>query len=175
MYISAQTEERLSDQLKPILASAIRNELGKRPFADLLSAERGEMMTHIKAALNRDARQYGAQIVDVRIKRADLPTGVPLASAFERMRSAREQEATSIRAQGSKQAQIIRAQADADAARTYAAAFGKDPEFYDFYRAMQSYRATFAGDGQPAGEQQGATTVILSPDNEYLRQFRGRK
>ena len=69
-------------------------------------------------------------------------------SAFDRMRTAREQEARSIRAQGAKQAQIIRAEADAEAAQTYAASFGKDPDFYDFYRAMQSYQTTFVGDGQ---------------------------
>jgi membrane protease subunit HflC len=175
MYVSAQTEARLSDQLKPILGSAIRNELGKRPFAALLSAERGEMMSHIKAALNRAARQYGAEIVDVRIKRADLPSGIPLSSAFDRMKSAREQEATSIRAQGYKTAQIIRAGADAEAAKTYAEAFNKDPQFYDFYRAMQSYRTTFTGEGQPQSEEHGRSTVILSPDNDYLREFRGRK
>ena len=107
-------------------------------------------MDNIQAGLNRVARQYGAEIVDVRIKRADLPDGTPLESAFERMRTAREQEAPTIRAQGQKQAQIIRAEADADAARIYADSFGKDPDFYDFYRAMQSYRDTFGTDGYEA-------------------------
>jgi len=175
MYRTAGTEQRLGDQLKPILASAIRNELGKRPFAALLSAERGEMMGNIKKALNTAAQQYGAEVIDVRLKRADLPPGAPLTAAYNRMASAREQEATSIRAQGQKQAQIIRAQADAEAAKTYADAYGKDPQFYDFYRAMQSYRTTFAGEGLPPGEEQGRSTVILSPDNDYLREFRGRK
>jgi membrane protease subunit HflC len=175
MYRSAGTEARLGDQLKPILASAIRNELGKRPFAALLSAERGQMMGNIRAALNAAAQQYGAEVVDVRIKRTDLPEGTPLTSAYQRMASAREQEATSIRAQGAKQAQIIRAQADAEAAKTYADAYGKDPEFYDFYRAMQSYRTTFAGEGVPPGMEQGRSTIVLSPDNDYLREFRGRK
>ena len=87
------------------------------------------------------------------------------------MRTAREQEARSIKAQGAKQAQIIRAQADADAARTYAASFGKDPDFYDFYRAMQSYQVTFVGDGQ---EKVAPTTIILSPQNDYLKEFTGR-
>ena len=73
MYISARTEENVSDQLQPILGSALRNELGRRPFAALLSPERGQMMDNIQTALNRVARQYGAEIVDVRIKRADLP------------------------------------------------------------------------------------------------------
>jgi modulator of FtsH protease HflC len=169
MYVSARTEERLSDQLKPILGSAIRNELGKRPFAALLSAERGQMMTNIKNALNRVARQYGAEIVDVRIKRADLPEGTPLDSAFERMRTARQQEAGAIEAQGYKQAQIIKAEADAEAASTYAEAYGKDPDFYDFYRAMQSYETTFNQ------QNQGRSNVILSPDNQYLKEFRGRR
>ena len=102
----------------------------------------------------------------MRIKRADLPEGA-LESAFSRMQAAREQEATTIRAQGQKQAQIIRAQAEADAARTYAESFGKDAEFYDFYRAMQSYDYTFTNG-------QGGTTILLSPDNEYLTQFKGQ-
>jgi membrane protease subunit HflC len=174
MYITAKTEMRVSDQLKPILGSALRNELGRRPFAALLSPERGQMMTNIKNALNRVAAQYGAEIVDVRIKRADLPDGTPLQSAFSRMQTAREQEARSIRAQGSKQAQIIRADAEAEASSTYAEAYGKDPDFYDFYRAMQSYETTFlpAQAGQP---EKGRTSIILSPQNDYLREFRGQR
>ena len=173
MYISAGTEERVSEQLKPILGSALRNELGRRPFAALLSPERGQLMQNIQVALNRVAAQYGAQIVDVRIKRADLPEGTPLQSAYERMRTARQQEARSIRAQGLKQAQIIRAEADAEAANTYAEAFGKDPDFYDFYRAMQSYEATFVNDG--TGREMGRSSIILSPSNDYLREFSGRR
>jgi membrane protease subunit HflC len=173
MFISARTEERVSDQLRPILGSALRNELGKRPFAALLSPERGQLMQNIETALNRVARQYGAEIIDVRIKRADLPDGTPLESAYQRMQTARQQEARSIRAQGAKQAQIIRAEADAEAASTYAEAFGKDPDFYDFYRAMQSYEATFLADG--SGGEMGRSSIILSPNNDYLREFRGRR
>ncbi|MET0249395.1 MAG: protease modulator HflC [Sphingobium sp.] len=169
MYIAAGSEERVSDALRPILGSALRNELGKRPFAALLSPERGQVMENIEAGLNRVARQYGAQIVDVRIKRTDLPDGTPLESAFNRMRTARSQEALTIRAQGAKQAQIIRAEADANAARIYAESFGKDAVFYDFYRAMQSYRYTFASD------KEGQTNMVLTPDNEFLRQFRGSR
>ena len=174
MYISAQTEENVSAQLQPILGSALRNELGRRPSAALLSPERGQMMGNIKTALNRVAQQYGAEIVDVRIKRADLPTGSPLDSAYDRMRTARQQEARSIQAQGLKQAQIIRAEADAEATATYAAAFNRDPEFYDFYRAMQSYDVSFNNPNVPAG-QRGRTNIILSPNNDYLRQFRGNR
>jgi membrane protease subunit HflC len=171
MYIRAGSEDQLREQLKPILGSEVRNELGRIEFAALLTPERQGIMESVRNSLNRIARQYGVEVLDVRIKRTDLPDGAPLASAFDRMRTARQQEARSIRAQGMKQAQIIQAEADAEAARTYAASFGKDADFYDFYRAMQSYRSTFIGDGQdkPAG-----TTVILSPQNDYLKEFTGR-
>ena len=171
MYLSARSVEGVEQQLRPILGSQLRNELGKRPFAALLSPERGGLMNNIQAGLNRVASQYGVEIVDVRIKKADLPTGTPLESAYERMQTARQQEARSIRAEGQKRAQIIRAEADAQAARVYAEAFGKDAQFYDFYRAMQSYQTTFTAQGD---EKTARTAVILSPDNQYLREFTGR-
>jgi membrane protease subunit HflC len=171
MYIRAGNETQLREQLRPILGSEVRNELGRVEFASLLTPERQGIMDSVRTSLNRIASQYGVQVLDVRIKRTDLPDGAPLSAAFDRMRTAREQEARSILAQGAKQAQIIRAQADADAARTYAASFGKDPDFYDFYRAMQSYQTTFIGDGQ---DKIGGTTIILSPQNDYLKEFTGR-
>jgi len=171
MYISARTESQLQEQLKPILGSEVRNELGKIEFAALLSPERQGIMDNVRTSLNRIASQYGVQIVDVRIKRTDLPDGAPLESAYDSMRTAREQEARSIRAQGMKQAQIIQAEADANAAKTYAASFGKDADFYDFYRAMQSYRQTFIGE---PGKQPAPTTIVLSPQNDYLKEFTGR-
>lgn len=168
MFRSIQTEEKLSNQLRTILGSSLRNELGKRSFSQLLSPERGQIMANIQTALNIQAAKYGAEIIDVRIKRADLPEGTPLDSAFARMQSERNQEATAIRAAGSRDAQIIRGQAEAESARIYAESFGKDPEFYDFYRAMQSYEETFVSG-------KGDSSVVLSPNSEYLRQFRGRK
>jgi len=171
MYIRARNEEQLREQLRPILGSEVRNELGRIEFASLLTPERQGIMDSVRTSLNRIARQYGAEIIDVRIKKTDLPDGTPLQSAFDRMRTARQQEARSIRAQGAKQAQIIRAEADAEAARTYAASFGKDADFYDFYRAMQSYQTTFVGDGQ---EKAAPTTIVLSPDNAYLKEFAGK-
>ena len=172
MYITARgSEDRVEAALRPILGSQLRNELGKRPFSSLLSPEREGAMENIRIGLDRVARQYGAEIIDVRIKKADLPDGTPLESAYDRMRTARLQESRSIRAEGSKRAQIIRAEADAEAAQIYAAAFGKDPEFYDFYRAMQSYQTTFLGDGQT---KPAATNIILSPNNSYLKEFTGR-
>lgn len=167
MVRNAGTEENLRTQLVPILTSVVRQELGRRSFVNLLTAERGSAMSNIRQALDRQARQYGAQVIDVRIKRADLPDGTPLEAAYRRMETDREQEAAAIRAGGLRDAQIIRAEADADAARTYAAAYGKDPEFYDFYRAMESYRRTFENG-------QGNSSIVMSPDNEYLRQFRGQ-
>ena len=123
-------------------------------------------MHNIRTLLDKEAREYGAQVIDVRIKRADLPDGTPLESAFTRMQTAREQEAATIKAKGLKDAQIVRAEADAQAAKIYAQSYGKDPKFYDFYRAMQSYDTTF-------GSKDSQSTIIMSPDNEYLKQFRG--
>ena len=165
MYKTIRTEDRLREQLRPILASSLRNELGKRSFLTLLSPERGQVMDNIQASLNTQARKYGAEIVDVRIKRADLPAGSSLQAAYERMKSARYQEAVSITAEGQKEAQIIRAEAEGKAGEIYANSFGKDKDFYDFYRAMQSYRRTFE-------TGKGDTSVILSPDNDYMRKFR---
>lgn len=164
MYRTIRSEDGLRDQLRTILGSSLRNELGKRTFTALLSAERGQVMENIQSALNREASKYGAEVIDVRIKRADLPAAT-LQSAYNRMRSARNQEAIAIDAEGQKEAQIIRADAEAEAARIYALSYGKDPGFYDFYRAMQSYRQTFQN-----GE--GSTNMVLSADNDYLTKFR---
>ena len=166
MYETVRTEARLQEELSRILSSRIRNELGKQRFDAMLSPERGQSMDAIQLAVNRSAQAYGAEIIDVRIKRADLPPRTPLEAAFERMRTARQQEALTIRAQGAKNAQIIRAEADADAARIYAESFGKDPNFYAFYRSMQAYEKSFA---------QGNSNVVLSPSNEFLREFQGRR
>lgn len=166
MVQTVGTEQNLNDALRRILASKMRNELGKQPFASLLSPERTAMMDDIQTTVNRQAQQYGAEIIDVRIKRADLPSGAPLESAFLRMRSARQQEAATIRAQGLKQAQLVRADADAQASKIYADSFGKDPQFYAFYRAMQAYRTTFTDE---------SSTVVMSPNNEFLREFEGRQ
>ncbi len=168
MVRTAGTTDKVEEQLQPILTSVLRQELGKRTFQSLLNADRGAAMLKIREDLDRQSREYGAQVIDVRIKRADLPAGA-LESTFGRMQASREQEATTIRAEGQRNAQIVRAEAEALASKIYADAFNKDPEFYDFYRAMKSYDATFADPANKAG-----TTLILSPDNDYLRQFKGR-
>jgi membrane protease subunit HflC len=167
MVRTAVTLDTLQSQLSQILSSVVRQELGRRSFASLLTAERGTTMHNIRNLLDQQARKYGAQVIDVRLKRADLPDGTPLESAFQRMQTARDQESNTILAQGQKAAQIIRATAEAEAARISADAYGKDPQFYDFYRAMQSYDATFASGSE------GSSQIILDQNNDYLRQFRG--
>ena len=174
MVERAGTTEGVRVALEPILNSVLRQELGRRTFQSMLTAERGSALANVRANLDRQARQYGAEVVDVQIKRTDLPDGAPLQSAFQRMQSDRQREARTIRAQGDRDARIIRAEADASAARIYAESFGKDPDFYDFYRAMQSYNETFRKARQ-GEEPRGESNIILSPDNEYLRQFRGRR
>lgn len=168
MVERAGTERQLESQLLPILTSVLRQELGRRPFASLINAERGPAMTNITRTLDTQARAYGAQVLDVRIKAADLPEGRPLDAAFTRMQTDREERATTIRAAGQRDAQIIQAEASAEAARIYAEAYGKDPQFYDFYRAMQSYRKTFL-------QGEGESTMVLSEDSEYFRQFKGQR
>lgn len=167
MIETARTSDNVTQQLMPILSSVVRQELGKRTFSSMLTAERGEAMANIRDLLDAEARQYGAQVVDVRIKRADLPDGAQ-ASAFARMIASREEEAKTIQAQGERDARIIRADAEAKAAGIYAKSYGKDPAFYDFYRAMQSYEFSFSKDG----DQTGSKTLLLSPDNAYLKHFR---
>ena len=102
MVRTAGTTERLKEQLQPILTSVLRQELGKRTFQSLLTADRGAAMMQIRRNLDQESREYGAQIIDVRIKRADLPEGA-LESTFARMQAGREQEATTIRAEGQTQ------------------------------------------------------------------------
>lgn len=168
MYESIGTTDRLRDQLRSLLSSSLRNELGRRTFASMLSPERSQVMTSIQQALSQEATRYGAEIIDVRINRAELPEGDSRDAVFNRMRTARQQEATAIEAEGQKDAQIIRAEADAEAARIYAASFGKDPQFFAFYRAMQSYEQTFTG------RDAGPTTFVLPPGEGYLSQFDNR-
>ena len=163
-------EQRVTDKLSPLFASALRSELGKVDFRALLSPERGQLMDNIQVALQKFASNYGVEIIDVRIKHADYPDGSPLQSALDRMKNTRLQQAQTIRSEGLRDALVIRGQADKDAAKVYADAFNQDQAFYDFYRAMQSYRYSFGPDANgklPPGD----TNMILTPDNSYLKQF----
>jgi membrane protease subunit HflC len=171
MYLTAGSDRRLPDLLRPALTAALRNEFDKRPLAATFGAERDAAMAGVQGSVNRIAHHYGVEVADVRIDRADLPTGAPLEAAYDRMKAVRTQQALAIRADGYKQAQIIRADADAATAKIYADSFGQDPDFYAFYRAMRSYRHSFGADGSaPAG----SATMVLGPDNAYLRAFERR-
>ncbi len=168
MYQTIRSEARLAAQLRSLLGSTLRNELGRRTFTTLLSPERNRLMNNIRTALSAEAQRYGARVIDVRINRAELPEGTPRDSVYGRMRTARQEMAAEIRAEGERQARLIRSDADARAAQTYAESFGRDPDFYAFYRAMQSYRQTFRG--QNAGE----SSFVLQPGEGYLAEFDGR-
>jgi membrane protease subunit HflC len=171
MVVTARSETGVTDALVQLLGTSIRNELGNQPFRVLLTPERDKVMENIQNRLQRLASQYGVEIVDVRIKHADLPNGSPLESALNRMKTQRKQQALTIRAEGNKEAQIIRADAEARAAAIYAASFNQDADFYNFYRAMQSYRRTFGVESNLPGG--GSTSIILSPNNAYLKEFQG--
>ncbi|GAA0311928.1 protease modulator HflC [Sphingomonas oligophenolica] len=173
MVVTARSETGVTEALVQLLGTSIRNELGNQPFKTLLTPERDKVMENIQTRLQKLATQYGVEIVDVRIKHADLPEGSPLESALNRMKTQRKQQALTIRAEGKKEAQIIQADAEAQAASIYATSFNQDPDFYDFYRSMQSYRRTFGVDS--ANPTAGSTSIILSPDNAYLKQFQGKR
>lgn len=176
-------EQRASDRLQNIINANLRNTLGKAPLTDVLSEKRATLMAEIQRGVNRDAERFGIQVVTVRIVRADLPLQTSEA-IYARMRSEREQEAKQARAEGAEKAQKITAEADkerrvilADAERqaqvlrgggdrtaieTYSAAFGRDPQFYAFYRSMQAYRTALSNPD---------TTLVLSPDNAFFKYF----
>lgn len=182
-----QTEQQAASRLNNIVSSALRSALGNVSLADVLSEKRGTLMGGIKRQVNDSVNRLGIEIVDVRIGRADLPEQTSQ-SIFARMRTEREREAAEFRAQGQeqaqeirskaerertvllaeaeKQAQLLKGQGDESAIKIYADAFSKDPEFYAFYRTMGAYKDSLSGDG---------TTMILTPDSEFLRFFKNKK
>jgi membrane protease subunit HflC len=182
---SLGSEFQANSQLSQIVNAALRRVLGNITMASLLSAERLQIMSEIQEQANASAQNLGIQVVDVRIRRADLPAETSQA-IFERMKSEREREARENRAQGAeraqqiksraerertvilaesqKMAQITKGQGDGEANRIYADAYGKDPQFFAFYRAMQSYR-------QAIGDKD--TTLILSPDSDFFKFLQG--
>ena len=159
-YQALGTPEQAAGPLRAILASVVRQELARTNLAGM---ERGP---DLRAAFAHELTGYGATVTDLRLSRVALPDGAPSEAAFARMTAGAEAEAAAVAAEGHRNAQLIRADAQARAARIDADSFGKDPQFHDFYRAMQSYDATFAQKGSK-------TTIVLSPDNAYLQQFRG--
>ncbi|MEH6527384.1 MAG: protease modulator HflC [Sneathiella sp.] len=170
-------------RLETILNSQLRQNLGRQILTNIVSGERSNLMNQIKTQVNVEAKASGIEVVDVRIVRADLPQENS-EKVFERMRSQREQEAKEIRATGAEIAQRIKANADrqrtvliaeaqrdseilrgtgdGEKNRIFAEAFGKDPDFFSFYRSMQAYRESISDDD---------TSMVLSPDSEFFRFF----
>ncbi|WP_299373452.1 protease modulator HflC [uncultured Tateyamaria sp.] len=172
------------DRLDSILRSETREVLGSVSSNDILSSDRAALMLRIRNSSIPQARALGVEIIDVRLKRTDLPAE-NLDATFERMRAEREREATDERARGNEAAQRVRAQADrtvvelvsdserqaeiirgeADARRNaiFAEAFGADPEFFEFYRSLTAYERALQGDN---------STMVMSPDSEFFNYLR---
>jgi membrane protease subunit HflC len=183
---AAGTELAFRGRLEPIVFSALRSVLGEVSLFAVLSEDRMSLMARIANEANRALNRFGVEVVDVRIKRADLPAENSQA-IFRRMQTEREREAKELRAQGAeigqriraradrerrvliasaqRQAEILRGEGDAEAIALFADAYGQDPEFFDFYRSLQAYR-TSLGDG--------ATSFVLSPDSPFFRFFGGQ-
>ncbi len=170
-------------RLSTLLNAGLRQVLGKESFSVILSGQRRTLMGAIRDRVNREAAQFGIEVIDVRIRRADLPEANSQA-IYRRMQTEREREAREARAQGAEIAQrirsradrektvllaeakrdseITRGQGDAERNRIYAEAYGKDPEFFAFYRSMRAYEMAFKNDD---------TSMVLSPDSEFFRYF----
>ena len=182
-YISVGNERVARSRLSTIINSRIRNVLGQEELQTLLSKDRSKQMALIKEGVNNEAQNFGINIVDVRIKRADLPQANSDA-IYRRMQTEREREAKEFRAKGAemavtitstadkevtviladaqKQSEIMKGEGDGERNKIFADAFGQDPEFFAFYRAMQAYEKALIG---------GETSLILSPDSEFFKFF----
>ena len=182
-YITVGNEAVARSRLSTIINSRIRGVLGTQELATLLSKDRAKQMSIIQSDVNREAEGFGIKIVDVRIKRADLPQANSEA-IFKRMQTERQREAKEFRAEGAeiaakitstadkdvtvliananKQSQILKGEGDGQRNKIFANAFGRDPEFFSFYRAMQAYETALIG---------GDTSIVLSPDSEFFKFF----
>jgi membrane protease subunit HflC len=182
-YISVGNERVARSRLSTIINSRIRSVLGTQRLQTLLSEDRTKQMALIQEGVNNEAEKFGIRIVDVRIKRADLPQANSNA-IFARMQTEREREAKEFRAKGAemavtitstadkevtvlladaeKKSEIMKGEGDGQRNKIFAEAFGQDPEFFAFYRAMQAYEKALIG---------GETSLILSPDSEFFKFF----
>jgi len=182
-YISVGNERVARSRLSTIINSRIRGVLGTQELSTLLSKERAKQMAIIQNDVNEEAKSFGIKIIDVRIKRADLPQANSEA-IYKRMQTERQREAKEFRAEGAeiaakitstadkdvtvllananKQSQIFKGEGDGQRNRIFADAYGKDPEFFGFYRAMQAYETALIG---------GDTSLILSPDSDFFKFF----
>jgi len=182
-YISVGNERVARSRLATIINSRLRSVLGKQSLATLLSQDRAKQMALIQEGVNNEAEKFGIEIIDVRIKRADLPQANSEA-IYRRMQTEREREAREFRARGAemavtitstadrkvtiilanarKQSEIMKGEGDGQRNKIFANAFGRDPEFFSFYRAMQAYEKALIG---------GDTSLILSPDSDFFKFF----
>ena len=182
-YISVGDERVARSRLATIINSRLRSVLGTQNLATLLSEDRAKQMAIIQEDVNTEAEKFGIEIIDVRIKRADLPQANSEA-IYKRMQTEREREAKEFRAKGAemavtitstadkevtvllanakKQSEIMIGEGDGQRNKIFASAFGKDPEFFAFYRAMQAYEKALIG---------GDTSLILSPDSDFFKFF----
>jgi len=182
-YISVGNERVARSRLATIINSRLRNVLGKQSLATLLSEDRTKQMAIIQEGVNNEAEKFGIEIIDVRIKRADLPQANSEA-IYRRMQTEREREAKEFRAKGAemavtitstadkevtvilaeakKNSEIMKGEGDGQRNKIFAEAFGRDPEFFAFYRAMQAYEKALIG---------GDTSLILSPDSDFFKYF----
>ena len=182
-YQNVRTEERVRDVVGPLIESEIRRVLGSSTLVDIVKDKREALMKQIADQVNKEGKNFGLEVVDVRLKRADLPDE-NLVKVFERMKQDRVREATELRAQGDaaknriqadadRQVTVIKADAtnksdqlrgDGEAARNriFAEAFGRDPEFFSFYRSMQAYTEAI---------KPSETRMLLSPDSPFFRYF----
>lgn len=181
-YQTVRTETNARNQLAAIVQSSMRRVMGTTKMPSILSDERAAIMHTILVDVAQNAKELGIDIVDVRIRRTDLPDETSQA-IYERMKTERERQAKQLRAQGyemaqeirgkadrdrtvilaqaQRQSQILRGEGDAESNRIYGEAFGQDPKFYAFYRSLLAYKASL-GEG---------TTLVLSPDNDFLKYF----
>lgn len=164
---AASSNSQAVDQLRAVLGSLAQQELGQTEAGRLLLPGSGGTTARLRAALDARARPLGVQVIDVRLSGAGLPAS-EREDTYERMESERARIAAIEAEQGTHEALQIADQARADAARILGASAGRDPEFYDFYRAMRSYETVFANADKKPG-----TTIVLGPDAEYLKQLRG--
>lgn len=185
-YQSVGNEQGAAVQLSNILQSTVRQVLGSQAMRNIVSGERGALMARIRDQVNNEAAGFGIEIVDLRLRRVDLPVDNSKA-IYDRMNTERQREAGEIRAEGREQAQRIRAQADRErtvllaeaerdaqrirgegegqAVKIFADAFGRDSEFFEFYRTMEAYKASLRGD---------STTLVVSPRSDFFDYFAGR-
>lgn len=183
-YTTVRNEAGARSRLDDIIYSNVRENLGRHTFSDIINEKRAELMEQVTRITDEKAREFGIEVVDVRIKRADLPEKTE-ANVFSRMRTERERLAKKFRAEGDeearkvrsesdkevailtadarKKAEILRGDGDAQAVRIFAEAYGRDPSFYQFVRTLEAYRRSI----------HSGTTVILSPDSEFLRLLKG--